>query len=109
MHVRFDPAAHWLESKSLSHGRRLRRNVHHRGEAKSEKPAVSRGLFIIPGNDLLSRTVTSTVPSALRGLTAVFGMGTGVSPSVESPENLISGAALNTGLGWTFCAGLQTA
>jgi len=26
--------------------------------------------------------VTSAVPSALRGLTAVFGMGTGVSPSL---------------------------
>ena len=32
----------------------------------------------------------SAVPSALRGLTAVFGMGTGVSPSPESPEKLKS-------------------
>ena len=34
-----------------------------------------------PGGDLLSHTVTHAVPSALRGLTSVFGMGTGVTPS----------------------------
>ena len=32
------------------------------------------------GSRLLSRAVTSTVPSAARVLTVVFGMGTGVSP-----------------------------
>ena len=45
------------------------------------------GFKINPGSDLLSHTVTSIVPSALRGLTAVFGMGTGVSPSLLPPEN----------------------
>ena len=45
-------------------------------------------LTIYPGDDLLSHTLARAVPSALRGLTAVFGMGTGVSPSPESPENL---------------------
>jgi len=35
-----------------------------------------------PGGDLLSRAVTSVVPSALEGLTTVFGMGTGVAPPV---------------------------
>src|SRR5687768_2035754 len=40
----------------------------------------------LPGNDLLSREVTLAVPSALGGLTAVFGMGTGVSPPLEPPE-----------------------
>ena len=34
----------------------------------------------IPGSDLLSHGVTPEVPSAEEGLTAVFGMGTGVSP-----------------------------
>ena len=29
------------------------------------------------GGDLLSRAVSSQVPSALKGLTSVFGMGTG--------------------------------
>ena len=41
---------------------------------------------MVSGDVLLSHTVASAVPSALRGLTAVFGMGTGVSPSLGSPE-----------------------
>ena len=38
---------------------------------------------------------SSTVPSALEGLTAVFGMGTGVAPPPLRPETLraLSGAA----------------
>ena len=38
------------------------------------------------GGDLLSRTVISQVPSALKGLTSVFGMGTGGTPSSLPPE-----------------------
>ena len=38
-----------------------------------------------PGNDLLSHEANLTVPSALKGLTSEFGMGSGVSPSLESP------------------------
>ena len=38
------------------------------------------------GSDLLSRAVSSQVPSALRGLTSVFGMGTGVTLSSLPPE-----------------------
>ena len=38
------------------------------------------------GGDLLSRTVTSQVPSALKGLTSVFGKGTGGTPSSLPPE-----------------------
>ena len=38
------------------------------------------------GSDLLSRAVTSQVPSAHKGLTSVFGMGTGGSPSPLPPE-----------------------
>jgi hypothetical protein len=37
------------------------------------------------GNDLLSHAVTHAVPSALRSLTTVFGMGTGVASSLEPP------------------------
>src|SRR5262249_15666526 len=45
----------------------------------------------LPGNDLLSHPVARAVPSALVGLTAVFGMGTGVSPPLWSPDiSLIS-------------------
>src|SRR5216684_4906306 len=40
------------------------------------------------GDDLLSQTVASPVPSAQAGLTAVFGMGTGVSPPLWSPKSL---------------------
>ena len=38
-----------------------------------------------PGNVLLSHQATLAVPSALEGLTAVFGMGTGVTPPPWSP------------------------
>ena len=36
----------------------------------------------ISGIDLLSHTVTRIVPSALRGLTSLFGMGRGVTPAI---------------------------
>ena len=42
--------------------------------------------FMESGDVLLSRAVSSQVPSALRGLTSVFGMGTGGSLSPLSPE-----------------------
>src|SRR3954453_4240001 len=38
------------------------------------------------GGDLLSRAREGQVPSALRGLTALFGMGRGVSPSLKPPQ-----------------------
>jgi hypothetical protein len=41
------------------------------------------GLFYFnPGDDLRSHTVTRAVSSARRGLTSVFGMGTGVTLAV---------------------------
>ena len=39
-----------------------------------------------PGIDLFSRKVALTVSSALRRFTAVFGMGTGGSTSLTTPE-----------------------
>ena len=39
-----------------------------------------------PGDDLLSHTVSRAVPSALKGLTAVFGKGPGGAPSLWSPD-----------------------
>ena len=53
-----------------------------------------RGIFALllesyPGSFLLSRAVTSQVSSALQSLTAVFGMGTGVS-SVLSPPSFLN-------------------
>ena len=43
--------------------------------------------FMESGNVLLSQVVSNQVPSALKGLTSVFGMGTGGSLSPLSPEN----------------------
>ncbi len=57
---------------------------------KTESPVChSTGLSLckIPGNALLSHGVAQAVPSALEGLTALFGMGRGVSPPLWSPEN----------------------
>ena len=42
---------------------------------------ISQMLFMESGDVLLSRAVSSQVPSALKGLTSVFGMGTGGTPS----------------------------
>ena len=42
-----------------------------------------------PGLVLLSHTAARAVPSALKGLTSVFGMGTGVALSLTRPENNI--------------------
>jgi hypothetical protein len=46
-----------------------------------------RLLRIKPGDVLLSHTLARAVPSGLRGLTTVFGMGTGGSLSLWSPRN----------------------
>jgi hypothetical protein len=48
--------------------------------APSRAPPDARGAEET-GGDLLSRALAGQVPSALRGLTALFGMGRGVSPS----------------------------
>lgn len=47
------------------------------------------GLFD-PGDFLLSHALPGEVPLTLVGLTAVFGMGTGVSPPLLPPENYFS-------------------
>jgi len=40
------------------------------------------------GSDLLSQGLPSQVPSALEGLTSVFGMGTGVTPPLSPPKSV---------------------
>ena len=47
---------------------------------------VLRPVYEKTGGVLLSQALASQVPSALRGLTALFGMGRGVSPSPRPPE-----------------------
>ena len=54
--------------------------------ALEKRSRSSNCLSLDPGDVLLSRAVASQVPSALRGLTSVFGMGTGGSLSLLSPE-----------------------
>ena len=49
---------------------------------------LPRFLFFESGDDLLSRAVSSQVPSACGGLTSVFGMGTGGTLQLLSPEIL---------------------
>ena len=46
---------------------------------------------LIPGSDLLSHPPARAVPSAVAGLTSVFGMGTGVTLLLWPPGNLVSG------------------
>jgi hypothetical protein len=41
----------------------------------------ARALKEVADNGLLSHPISGAVPSALRGLTTVFGMGTGVAPA----------------------------
>ena len=48
------------------------------------------------GNDIVSRAVSSQVPSARGGLTSVFGMGTGGSLQPLSPEIMYGGFACSS-------------
>ena len=53
---------------------------------KRKGPGFWPGPLKLPGSDLLSHAVSRAVPWAPRGLTAVFGMGTGGTPSIRPPE-----------------------
>ena len=74
--------------------------------SQTQKPAPESGLFkfgnrgpqqavfacwgdINAGDHLISHTLSRAVPSAQRGLTSVFGMGTGGTLAVWSPANLV--------------------
>jgi hypothetical protein len=61
---------------------------------KAQRPDLSVGPCDIPGNFLRSHTLARAVPSGLRGLTSVFGMGTGGSPSLRSPRSVITYSAI---------------
>ena len=51
-----------------------------------QKTDTIKYLLFQTGNDLLSRAASRQVSSALRSLTAVFEMGTGVSSALLSPD-----------------------
>ena len=53
-----------------------------------QRICICPSLFLNPGSHLLSRTVSSKVPSAARALTIVFGMGTGVTRKRIGTGNL---------------------
>lgn len=57
-----------------------------------------------PGNVLLSHQVALTVPLALEGLTAVFGMGTGVTLPPRSPGKIVSFKGAPAGAHYTGSA-----
>ena len=62
------------------------------GQAK--RPQRLRAEVVLdPGPDLFSQGPTSQVSSALVGLTAVFGMGTGVTPPLQGPRRQLYQAA----------------
>ena len=53
------------------------------------------------GGDLLSRAVTSQVPSALKGLTSVFGMEEGEPLTTAGGGNLVRGEVNRKGVSST--------
>jgi hypothetical protein len=55
------------------------------GKTKAPVHGVHGGFHRGAGDGLLSRGLATGVPSALSGLTTVFGMGTGVALTLESP------------------------
>jgi hypothetical protein len=59
---------------------RSKRQKASKGRKTSKGPLTGSFLFEKSGGVLLSQGVSSQVPSALVGLTSVFGMGTGVTP-----------------------------
>ena len=79
------------------------RRVHHRARVSRRGLLVAVGALASGQNDdgppaggphrktggvLLSQVLSDQVPSALRGLTSLFGMGRGVSPSPKPPEKV---------------------
>jgi hypothetical protein len=61
-----------------------------RSEKGKGHPDFSEWPLFYAGDDLRSHTLSRAVPSALRGLTSVFGMGTGGSPAVRSPTKSVA-------------------
>ena len=58
---------------------------------KKARALLSEGAGHKTGDDLLSHSSVAALPSAIEGLTSVFGMGTCVSPRLWSPEGFPSG------------------
>ena len=68
------------------HARARKPRIGSHGPGINGKARVFRpGFYFNSGNFLLSHTLARAVPSGLQGLTAVFGMGTGGTPALQSP------------------------
>ena len=55
---------------------------------QNKRSCIRNSFYFVTGNDFISRAVSSQVLPALKGLTSVFGMRTGGSPSPLSPVSL---------------------
>jgi hypothetical protein len=63
-------------------------SIHPKPNEKPRTRFAPAGAFVFnSGNVLLSHTLARAVPSGLQGLTAVFGMGTGGTPALQSPKS----------------------
>ena len=76
-----------MERVKTEHIALRRRDRTPKALVKKKARRIRRASEESPGNVLLSHAVAHAVPSALKGLTTVFGMGTGVAPSLWSPGN----------------------
>ena len=65
--------------------RRESHSGQHIGCNRKGRQYETDGLLRGAGDGLLSRVLSNGVPSALQVLTTVFGMGTGVAPTLQSP------------------------
>ena len=92
-------AMHWDDSgnkSSRSQWDKTTKTKQLEGESSEngdkKTPCFRQGVFRKEGigDGLLSHQVALAVPSALRSLTAVFGMGTGVAFSLLPPKNYMS-------------------
>ena len=62
------------------------KTVHSKIHKKRKKKRYPDGYLVFEtGNDIFSRLASKQVSSALKALTSVFGMRTGVAPSLISP------------------------
>ena len=59
-------------------------------DKKAKRPSLTMAPLHLPGDVLLSQDPSVQVSSALEVLTSVFGMGTGGTPPVLSPDLLLS-------------------
>ena len=79
----------WGPSAATKQKRRGRvQSPHAEGVGLYLTPSIKQKIYV--GGVLLSHTLASAVPSALKGLASGFGMGPGVSPTLKPPTTLFT-------------------